>query len=737
MTTRTDVLRTMLPRARDWSTNDVLKVLRYCSTVPETDIILACCNAILRKDVNFDDDDIEKAFNSIISILRRKKGESVEEACAHLLEFVVKSMRWEISFPLLDAAKAELASFPAVNTLFEFEIIANHDFFPKLVSDCSSPRSNFIAACWGKVLTHINTFETESLVASVVEAFLRPAGLSTAAQIEGTKLLAMAALENDVLVRSALLSTSPLLPTFDELNLLQEMKTHAMDAWEMCELSPHEGFIGACWEGYQMAPKPTLQMIDMIAKTVNRSGSSTYLEHLGSKIAGLIANDIIRRDKNDKEIFIKITHSLNRMIAEASGARFRGVIHQLLFTWIRYAQNFCYKDEDFCEQLNTYPEMQIFLTEALTSEAIAEVDGIAQQALDLIEHLCDDDVNCLALRLRGIDKGENWTREEEATFLDMRELLISKQLEEAASAKHVKAIFEYKTPLYYMGGHGRSLPGTFVVPPGCTLVTTTLFGVSSLTKVGCRMRELFSDVSNRDMLLRIELPASREAIRRWLQLPEGHNVHVYTAGTLAPNISYSPGNYANVGGLLKFPIQAVNDELYNNADPCVRFSAGGKNEDSPLETDVVMAKFGQSLYPTSLQILTAFPKLSKRTTAAISENFRIPVSEIMKRFRRGVYYFTSCRGGDLTEAAKELVPKTVIWVSPSAAFDFVTSHRADLDRETLSKLTRLRDKDVSSGLEEAARFSRLPGAHRQTRSSDVVLAPNVPLKGIASNDGFL
>jgi hypothetical protein len=738
MTTRSDVLRTMLPRSREWTTKDILKVLSYCSTVPEPDLILACCNAILRKDIYIEDEDIVKAFNFIINILRRRKGEAVEEACARLLELVVKS-DWEISFPLLDAAQTELANYPAVNTLSEFEIITNTDSLPKLVSDCSSsPRSNFISACWSKISIHISDFEVESVVASVVEAFSRPAGLSTAAQIEGTKLLAIAASKNPAVVASALSSRdTSFLPTLEELNLLQEMKMHFMNAWEMSERSTHEGFIGACWEGYEMAPKPSLKMIELIAKTVNRPGVSTYLEHLGSKIAGVIAKEIIRRDKNDR-VFVKMTTCLNRILDEAAGARYRGVIHQLLYAWIQYAQTLCFREKSFCEQLNTLPELQIFLTEALTPEAIAEVDFIAQEALDLIEQICEDDVNCLAVRLRGIENHDSWTIKEKATFLDMRELIISKQLEEAAAAKHVKAIFEYKTPLYYMGGHGRSLPGTFVVPPGCTLVTTTLFGVLSSSKVGCRMRELFSDASNRDILLRIELPTSREEIRRRLYLPEGHNVHVYTAGTLAPNMSYFPGNYANIGGVLKFPIEPINNELkYNDADPCARFSAGQKNEDVPLETDVLMAKFGQSLYPTPSQILEEFPKPSQRTTAAIGETFEIPVSEIMKRFKRGVYYFTACRTGELLKAVKELVPRTDILVSPSAAFDFVASHRADLDRKTLDELRRLRDKDVSIGLEEAVRFSRLPGAHRKTRSSDVVVAKNAPLGGIAYYDGFL
>ena len=677
-------------------------------------------------------DDVSKALVSVLQTLAadRKLPASLQNRGVRLIEALLLTKDWDEVRETV-AAWLPAAASAYMPTLEEFNIMNTPGPLPPNVLELckASEHSSFLAHCWNRLAVDITAggarFPIPDVLAMLLTCFSRD-GLSAAAQVAGTELLL--AIRDTSAVETALAAgagSAPALPTAPELAAVSADTLPAlMAALNMCVTCPREGVIGACWDRVRRAPyaMPALQVTKCIVDTLrHKVDASEYLQELGSETVAGVA--IVRYMADS---LLALTACVDDLLAQP--ARCVGILHHLLSEWMQLAARACDGSSEACAALGRNPMLPTYVREALSPAALADTPRIATATFTLVKRACDGDRACLAAHTEDLATRPNWTSEEKRKLGKFNRGGDAPAVLAAAKQQHMALLLRsgvsFKQQLYYLGGHGSDMSETFTVPPGCTLVLTTLLGMSSSSTVGCRMRELFSHAGNRDLLIRMTLPQHREELKRRLQLPEAHNVHVYSSGAQAPNASYSPGNYSNMSGVMRFPIRSLHPELdFDNERPCARFAEGSSDETVHLPADVVYARFGQSLYPTAHEIFTATPKF--RSTKDIHHSFATRLDDVLHKFGRGVYYFTACRSGAFTHAYKRMVEGSsaaglavsldTMRTTPTAMVERAGGF--DLSEAQRAELARLRDEAEAAAAAEAAYFARLPGMHRQTRAA--------------------
>lgn len=254
---------------------------------------------------------------------------------------------------------------------------------------------------------------------------------------------------------------------------------------------------------------------------------------------------------------------------------------------------------------------------------------------------------------------------------------------------------EYGGGPYVIIGHGFEELVPFderpIVPPGITLVTNILAGVTSTMPQTCGMMNMLSREENRDMVMNpVE---SRFAMKRMLLEDDVEHLHVYTEGQKMPKLfvkllgdfSYSikkevDGKPKQIGyqkifrsGVYEFPIKPyggtddihISERLTNITANNVRskntgFRLGHERKclqflkrfpDSPLTTDDIREIYKDSLHPTPDYLASIVDQIHSKDISTRGLGYLlgdIPLTDIFAHIGPGVYYFIICRA-DKTE----------------------------------------------------------------------------------------
>jgi len=280
------------------------------------------------------------------------------------------------------------------------------------------------------------------------------------------------------------------------------------------------------------------------------------------------------------------------------------------------------------------------------------------------------------------------------------------------------------TPLYTMIGHGEELEldTSLRVPRGCTLVVLGMHGMVSVVSTLCRLMELFSRRDSEKYLANMMDIKNREWLHRTVGLAKSSSVHVYTAGTTPPNLVFNPGVKGSVSGLQRFPLKQMRTgDKYNPAQSCdshVMFP------ESPVFTPGQMImSFENSTFPSLERVYTKFNGQGGEVMTRIGRYYRAGVVPLMQKFGPGVFYFSSCRAGDLWD---DIGFKYGMDFNPTGKdlfdlTDFMRKGRR-VPASLQEKLLRWQGEVFDEEHEQAS----IPGIDRRTRKrgpSDVIPAP--------------
>lgn len=232
--------------------------------------------------------------------------------------------------------------------------------------------------------------------------------------------------------------------------------------------------------------------------------------------------------------------------------------------------------------------------------------------------------------------------------------------------------------IYYLGGHGSLDPCPVDhVPKNCILVVFGKPGQETYGESGDRLLTYFTDAKFKKLLSTPWIPAHRRKLALLFQHidddtdddDDDPDIEIYTPGDTMPNLYLYPGIRNRVSGVHLFPI----------GDP---FPYRNSNEDVPLTIPRVNAQFGNSLYPTSDQVLEFMKNYGEPITLSeISHVHKISVSDLMKMIGPGIYYFHACRASETP-------------LSSTAAETAARKKRVRMTRQMKRSLLALRDESI-------------------------------------------